>query len=63
MNIQEYAKMRGQVEKMAGQLEAAFALIHAITTQLDRQEERLNEIENKRGPGRPPKQVEHHASD
>ena len=62
MNIQEYAKMRGQVEKMAGQLEAAFALIHAITTQLDRQEERLQELENKRGPGRPPKQVEHHAT-
>jgi hypothetical protein len=63
MNIQEYAKMRGQIDKMTGQLEAAFALIHAITTQLDRQEERLCEMENKRGPGRPPKQVESHASD
>jgi hypothetical protein len=56
VNIQEYSKLKGQ-------LEAAFALIHAITTQLDRQEERLQELENKRGPGRPPKQVEHHAAD
>ena len=56
MNIQEQQKIKGQ-------LEAAFALLHAITAQLDRMEERLDILENKRGPGRPPKQAEVHASD
>ena len=56
MNIQD-------MQRLKGQLEAAFALIHAITTQLDRIEERLETLENKRGPGRPAKLVESHASD
>lgn len=55
MNLQEFYKFRGQMEKLIGQQDAAFALIHAITTQLDRMEERLADLENKRGPGRPPK--------
>jgi hypothetical protein len=56
MNIQEQQKIKSQ-------LEAAFALLHAITAQLDRHDERLDSLENKRGPGRPPKLVETHASD
>lgn len=55
MNIQEQARFKGQ-------LEAAFALLHAITAQLDRLEERLAELESKRGPGRPAKQVDTHAT-
>lgn len=47
---------------MQSQLDATLALIHAITAQLDRLEDRLATLEERRGPGRPLKQVDAHAA-
>ena len=55
MNIQESRAMQNQ-------LDATLALIRAITSQLDRIEERLAELEMRRGPGRPPKTADIHAA-
>lgn len=49
MNIQESAKMRGQIEAM-------LAMIQALAAQLDRAESRLSELESRPRPGRPPKE-------
>jgi ubiquinone biosynthesis protein UbiJ len=46
MNIQESQ----QIKRTA---EAALAMIQALAAQMDRLEKRLEEIEQKRGPGRP----------
>lgn len=47
MNIADSVKFRNK-------LDAVLALVESFAAQLDRLEQRIDELEAKRGPGRPP---------
>ena len=54
MNIQESRQLMQTVN-------AAVAMVQALAAQLDRVEARLEELEQRRGPGRPPNKVANEA--